>query len=165
MSAFYGADLARLQHAGGGGPRLAALADTGYGAVGIEVSPALARLPRRTAPRPKVRVGSPITMRVRLLPGPALSQREKIFEHVPGERLCYGLEGAFFGSVSSRRCHVVSNAGSSITRYESRFVLGGRLAPVVRALLGRRLARGFEAMTQALRLRAEALAREGGWGR
>ena len=115
--------------------------------------------------RSELRVGSPITMRVRLLPGPALSQREKIFEHVPGERLCYGLEGAFFGSVSSRRCHVVSNAGSSITRYESRFVLGGRLAPVVRALLGRRLAHGFEAMTQALRLRAEALAREGGWGR
>ena len=107
-----------------------------------------------------LREGSPIAMRVRLLPGPALSQRERIFEHVPGERLCYGLDGAFLGGVSSRRCHVVVSEGAAQTRYESRFALGGRLAPFVRALLGRRLAHGFAAMTEALGRRAETLAQE-----
>jgi len=109
--------------------------------------------------RSTLAVGAPIDMRVRLLPF-AMMQRETIFEHLPGERLCYGLRGGFGGGVASQRCHVVRAAGDAMTEYESRFALGGRLAPVVRALLGKRLERGFSSMTEALVHRAESLARE-----
>jgi uncharacterized protein YndB with AHSA1/START domain len=110
--------------------------------------------------RSDLRVGSPIDMRVVLVPGTRAKQREHILEHVPGARLCYGLERAFFGGISSRRCHVVRAASEDRTYYESRFSLGGPLAPLVRALLGRRLEHGFEAMTEALGRRAETLGRE-----
>jgi hypothetical protein len=110
--------------------------------------------------RSTLQVGAPIDMRVRLLPV-AMMQRETIFEHVAGERLCYGLRGGFAGSVESQRCHVVRAAGDGTAEYESRFALGGRLAPVVRALLGSRLERGFSSMTEALVHRAESLARGG----
>lgn len=103
-------------------------------------------------------VGAPIDMRVRLLPV-AMMQRETILEHVPGERLCYGLRGGFAGGVQSQRCHVVHAAGDGTAEYESRFALSGRLAPVVRALLGKRLERGFGSMTEALVHRAESIAR------
>lgn len=42
----------------GGGQWLAALSCAGYDPIGIEISPALARLARREAPRARVRVGS-----------------------------------------------------------------------------------------------------------
>lgn len=103
-------------------------------------------------------VGSPIAMRVRGLAPWTLAQREEVLEHEPGRRLCYGLRGAFLGGLSSVRCHELSDAGAGRTRYASRFALRGPLAPVVEALLGRRLARGFAAMTDALVRRAEDLA-------
>lgn len=102
--------------------------------------------------------GTPITMRVHLYDRWALTQREEIFEHVPGERLCYGLRSSFLGALSSERCHLLRAESATRTRYESRFALSGRLAPVVAGLLGRRLERGFERMTSALVRRAEELA-------
>jgi uncharacterized protein YndB with AHSA1/START domain len=105
--------------------------------------------------------GSPIAMRVRGLAPWTLTQREEILEHEPGRRLCYGLRGAFLGGLASTRCHEVSDAGAGRTRYASRFELAGPLASWVEALLGRRLARGFAAMTDALARRAEALAAAG----
>jgi uncharacterized protein YndB with AHSA1/START domain len=102
--------------------------------------------------------GAPIEMRVRGLAPWTLTQRESILEHEPGRRLCYGLAGAFGGGISSERCHAVSEHGPAHAEYTSTFLLRGPLAPVVEALLGRRLARGFQAMTDALVAQAEALA-------
>ena len=108
--------------------------------------------------RSDLAVGSPIDMRVAGLAPFELAQREHILAHEPGRRLCYGLDGAFAGGVSSERCHVVTPLDAATTRYESSFALRGTLAPLVRLLLGRRLAHGFDAMTAALAKRAEALA-------
>jgi hypothetical protein len=102
-------------------------------------------------------VGAPISMRVRVLPFWAQPQREWIITHTPGRLLCYGVRGVPFGSLVSCRCHEVRSLGLQRTLYESRFELGGWLAPVVQCLLGRRLARGFHAMTEAIRHRAEQL--------
>jgi hypothetical protein len=99
--------------------------------------------------------GDAILMRVHVFSSFAQSQREIVLEHAPGERLCYGLQGA---SLASRRCHHVAPAGPGRTRYESSFELSGWLAPLVRALLGSRLQRGFDGMAAALVRRAEALA-------
>jgi hypothetical protein len=107
-------------------------------------------------------VGTPIDMRVRLVGRFAQRQRETILSHEPGRRLCYGLPTAFLGALSSSRCHHVEPLDAERTRYESRFALRGGLEPVVRALLGRSLRRGFTAMTDALVRRAEELARDAG---
>jgi hypothetical protein len=99
-------------------------------------------------------VGEPIDMRVRVLPFFAQPQREEIFEHEPGRRLCYGVAGG--AALSSRRCHEVTALGPDRARYVSRFALSGRLMPVVRGLLGGRLRAGFTAMSEGIRRRAEA---------
>jgi len=104
-------------------------------------------------------VGSPITMQVQLLPWFTQKQQETVFEHVPGRTFCYGLDGGAIGAVISRRCHVVRAVGETRAHYSSRFEMSGWLAPVVATLLGSRLEHGFASMAEALRRRAEQLAR------
>lgn len=101
--------------------------------------------------------GEAIVMRVRVFPGFAQPQRETVLEHVPGTRLCYGVPRDRLGALTSRRCHHLEALPDGRTRYRSHFVLAGWLAPLVAALLGRRLAAGFAAMTAALGRRAETL--------
>ncbi len=103
--------------------------------------------------------GEPIAMGVRLL-GFVQPQRETVFEHVPGRRFSYGLDGAALGLLASQRSHEVEPLGPARARYRSRFVLAGGLAPVVRALLGARLRAGFERMSLGVVRRAERLAAE-----
>ena len=108
--------------------------------------------------RSSLSVGDPITMRVSLTPWFTQSQRETIFDHVPLEKLCYGLDGGAIGAIVSRRCHEVRALGPERTHYRSHFELSGWLAIVVRTLLGSSLERGFASMTDALCRRAEQLA-------
>jgi hypothetical protein len=107
-------------------------------------------------------VGDPISMRVRLFSLWAQPQREQILEHELGWRLCYGLPPSRLGALESRRSHEVLATGTARTRYISHFELGGWLAPLVSLLLGRRLRAGFGAMSAAIRVRAETLARADG---
>jgi hypothetical protein len=100
-------------------------------------------------------VGEPIAMRVRLLPWFTQPQTETVLEHVPGERLSYGLDGGALGAVASRRSHELHALGPGRTRYRSHFELSGWLASVVRGLLGANLKRGFHAMADAIQERAE----------
>lgn len=103
-------------------------------------------------------VGDPIQMWVRIFPFFAQPQRERIFEHEPGRRLCYGLSPNWFGALASRRSHNVESIAPARTHYLSHFELSGWLEPLVAALLGTRLAAGFDAMSSALKVRVEALA-------
>ena len=112
--------------------------------------------------RSTLALGDPIEMRVKLFSAFAQPQRETILEHVPGKRLCYGLRPTPLGTLASRRCHEVWPLDAGRTRYGSRFELTGWLSPVVRALLSVQLTRGFRAMTEAIRLRAEQAAPKGG---
>ena len=104
--------------------------------------------------RSTLAVGDPIWMRVRVFRFLSQPQRETIFEHVPGRRLCYGLAPLPLGALASQRCHEVEPLGPDHTRYRSHFELRGWLAPLVRLLLGARLAHGFGAMSNALADRA-----------
>ncbi len=101
--------------------------------------------------------GTPIVMRVRVLPFVAQAQRETVFEHVPGRRLRYGIDPLPLRALASDRAHEVEPQGPDRCRYVSRFALTGWLAPLVATLLGRRLERGFAAMSDGIRTRAEAL--------
>lgn len=107
-----------------------------------------------------LQVGQTISMRVQVLPFFAQPQRETILELVPEERLCYGIPGAPLGAMRSRRYHELRPNGADGTHYGSHFELDGWLAPVTRALLGKRLEHGFSAMTRAIGERAELLHRE-----
>lgn len=111
--------------------------------------------------RSSLEVGSPIDMRVHVFQSFAQPQRETVFEHVPGKRFCYGLAGNALGALSSRRSHDVQARDERSAVYTSHFELSGWLAPVVRALFGSRLERGFHAMTLAIGRRAEGLAGAG----
>jgi hypothetical protein len=102
-------------------------------------------------------VGEPIAMRVRLIASFTQSQTETVFEHEPGHRLSYGLSAVPLGALRSLRSHLVVPAGTDHARYESHFELSGWLAPLVRALVGAPLERGFKAMTEAIAARAEQL--------
>ena len=110
--------------------------------------------------RSTLAVGSPIAMRVRVLPFVAQPQRETIFEHVPGRLLRYGIAPLPLGALASSRSHEVEAIADERARYVSRFELRGWLAPLVEGLLGRRLAAGFAAMSTALVTRAETLHRD-----
>jgi hypothetical protein len=61
------------------------------------------------------------------------------------------------GALHSLRSHTVTPLGDDRTRYESHFELGGWLHPVVVALLGKNLRRGFGGMTDGIRKQAESL--------
>lgn len=100
-------------------------------------------------------VGEQIALRVRLVPWFTQPQDETVFDHVPGQRLCYGLDGGALGAIVSRRSHELDALGPARCRYRSHFELSGWLAGVVRMLFGSSLHRGFHAMTDAIRQRAE----------
>ena len=112
------------------------------------------------AAQSSLEVGQPIVMRVRLFPFFAQPQRETVLECLPQQRFCYGVEGIPLNALRSLRYHELRSEGPERTHYCSHFELDGWLAPLTRALLGRRLERGFDAMTRALKERAELLHRE-----
>ena len=104
-----------------------------------------------------LKVGDSIAMRVAIFSPFAQPQREMILEHIPGQLLCYGLAGSSLGALASRRYHEVHAVGPVRTRYRSHFELSGWLSPLMRSLLGARLARGFHSMSAAVGTRAEQL--------
>ena len=105
-------------------------------------------------------VGSPIHMKVRLIPGITQSQTETVFEYKPNERFGYGLPGSFFGAMKSRRFHIVEKIDGGRTRYTSDFKMQGWLSWLVILLLGGRLRAGFAANIASLKARAEELGRK-----
>lgn len=105
--------------------------------------------------------GDPIDLRVRLRSKPQ-DQREWMIEMVPGESFAYRMKPFPLGALSSRRAHELKALEGGRTRYRSHMQLSGWLVPLVRALLGRDLRRGFSEMSAAVRSRAERLASEGG---
>jgi uncharacterized protein YndB with AHSA1/START domain len=106
-----------------------------------------------------LRPGDSIVMQVQIFDGFAQRQKETIFENVALEKLCYGVRLPA-GALRSRRCHHLSASGTDSTEYRSEFELAGWLSPVVAALMGRRLQRGFEEMAEDLQRQAEQLTRE-----
>lgn len=101
-------------------------------------------------------VGSPIVMRVKVLPFIAMRQKESIRQNIKGERLEYGIKIPF-GILSSSRQHILTSINATTTKYESVFILNGVLAPIVDILLGRQLKRGFSDMTNGIVMQAKKI--------
>ncbi|PXX64211.1 uncharacterized protein YndB with AHSA1/START domain [Nocardia tenerifensis] len=100
--------------------------------------------------------GEPIDMLVHLGSRPR-RQREYIRSHTPGRELSYAMKPVPFGALHSLRSHTVTPLDDDRTRYESHFELDGWLHPLVVALLGKHLRRGFAGMTAGVEERAESL--------
>lgn len=101
-------------------------------------------------------IGTPIKMRVKVIPPIAMPQTETILASQTGEYLSYGIKLPL-RMLRSNREHIVSSDGFGHTVYESRFELAGWLSPLVHILLERPLTRGFFQMSLALKQQAESL--------
>lgn len=82
----------------GAGPWLATLAKAGYDAVGIEVSPALAKLARRAAPKATVRIGSIYDVPIPLCD--AITALGEVLGYLPLDGARIPSFGAFFRRVA-----------------------------------------------------------------
>ena len=100
-------------------------------------------------------VGTPIVMKVRLRPRLTIRQRETIRVHEHGRLIEYGIDLPL-GMLRSSRRHVLTAVGAGTSRYDSEFVLEGRLAPGVHRLLGEGLRQGFDDMTAGIARRCAA---------
>lgn len=100
-------------------------------------------------------VGSPIVMKVRLLPSLTITQKETIQQNRPGEFLAYGINIPL-SILSSTRQQILTAIDENTTRYESVFILKGLLSPLVSMMLKAQLTRGFSEMTEGLVRRASA---------
>ena len=109
-----------------------------------------------TSCRSSFEVGSPIKMKVRVLPFFSMPQQETIRRCEDGCLIEYGFCKPL-GMLSSSRHHILTSTGEAKTRYESVLVLKGWLAPIVRLMLGRQLRRGFGDMTEGIACRSEQI--------
>lgn len=101
-------------------------------------------------------VGSPIVMKVKVLPFMAMQQTESVRQNRPGELLEYGIKLPL-GLLTSSRQHILTSIDSNTTQYESVFILEGILSPIVSALLGNQLKRGFSDMTRGIVMQSKKL--------
>ncbi|MFE7798145.1 SRPBCC family protein [Nocardia sp. NPDC057440] len=101
--------------------------------------------------------GEPIDMLVQVSGAKPRRQREWIRSHTPGRELSYSMKPVPLGTLHSLRSHIVTALDGDRTRYESHFELAGWFQPVVSAVLGKNLERGFTGMTEGIRKQAESL--------
>ena len=104
--------------------------------------------------------GEPIDLQVHLFGSGPRPQREWMLSHTPGREFSYRMKPAPAGALRSRRWHRLTPLDAGRCRYESHFELAGWLSPLVRALLGARLRKGFAGMTAGIHNRAEQLQRQ-----
>lgn len=105
-------------------------------------------------------VGGVIDMQVALVGPRLLRQREYITAISPGRSFTYAMRPLPGGLLRSQRTQTVVPVDERSSRYEASFCLQGPLAPVVKALLGRALTRGFDGVAATVGPRAEYLSRE-----
>lgn len=100
--------------------------------------------------------GEPVTLHVHGLRRRPLTQREFVHDLVPGARLCWGMVMGHPALLTARRVQTLEALGPAACCYRTEDQLGGWLVPVVLALYGAAMQRGFDAMAVALKARAEA---------
>lgn len=99
--------------------------------------------------------GEPIDMQVRLGPGPLRKQREWVRTHTPGHEFSYTMKPVPMGALRSLRTQELTALEGGRTRYAAHFEIKGWLSPLVTALFGRALRRGFDGVAEGLRAQAE----------
>ena len=102
-----------------------------------------------------LRVGDPIALYPRLIGNRAYRWSERVCRNEPYD-LCWDLTlGARF-VLTAERCQTLTALGEDRTHYVSEDRFNGALAPVVMAIFGRAMQRGFEDCAAGLKKRAES---------
>ncbi|GAA1015658.1 hypothetical protein GCM10009551_103810 [Nocardiopsis tropica] len=115
--------------------------------------------PFAVSARCDLRPGGVVSMRVALFPGRVMTQNEIVVSVQEGRGFSYRMKPAPAGLLRSIRDQRIDDLGDGRSRYTSHFQLDGPLSPVVGALLGPSLRRGFDGNVDGLVGRAEQLAR------
>ncbi|MBX3271034.1 MAG: SRPBCC domain-containing protein [Sandaracinaceae bacterium] len=98
-----------------------------------------------------LRPGEPIDMRVHMdAYRVTISQRETVRAVEPNAKIVWGAE-MMLGLVRAERTQTLEALGPTRTRYRTEDVIEGALSPLVHALMGGSVQRGFEGVARGLR--------------
>jgi hypothetical protein len=101
-------------------------------------------------------VGAAVHLHTRLRSERLAHRVETVTEHVPGERVCWGMTlGARFVLAAERR-QILTPLELDRTRYLTDDRISGMLTPIVMAFWGEAMQRGFDDVAAALKKRAES---------
>jgi hypothetical protein len=121
----------------------------------------LARYPEWNPFTPRVeatlKVGDPVILHVRMKPEQkTMRQPEVMTSYVEGEELGWGTTMGHRILLHANRTQKLVDLGGDRTRYESVDRFEGAIVPLVMALYGKHVQRGFDETARALKARAEA---------
>lgn len=106
------------------------------------------------------RLGSPVAMKVRLVPGKKLMHQVEYMNVLePGRRFAYGYDLGCRWLLRANRYQELEDLGNGRTRYYTTDRFSGLMVPLMKWLYARHIQRGFEDVAAGLKARAEALAR------
>lgn len=104
-----------------------------------------------------LKVGEPVILHVRMKPGkPTMRQPEVMTSYVEGEELGWGTTMGHRVLLHANRTQRLVDLGGGRTRYDTVDRFQGALVPLVMALYGAHVQRGFDETAAALKKRAEA---------
>jgi uncharacterized protein YndB with AHSA1/START domain len=109
--------------------------------------------------RCELKPGGAIEMEVKLR-DKAQFQREFVNSVQPGSGFSYSMKPVPLGALRSLRVQTLHAIDDQRTRYVSHFEIAGWLQPLVTAIFGAGMQRGFSGMSEGLKRRAEALQRQ-----
>ena len=100
-------------------------------------------------------VGKTVMLHVMLGRKPPMRTPEVVSEVEPGRRFSWG-RGGSSRILRASRSQVVEPVGAGRTRYVTADVFAGVLSPLVIAIYGKAVERGFRSVAEALKVRAES---------
>lgn len=121
----------------------------------------LARYPEWNPFTPRIeatlKVGDPVILHVQMKPGQkTMRQPEVMTSYVEGQELGWGTTMVHGAVLHANRTQKLIDLGGGRTRYETVDRFEGAIVPLVMALYGRHVQRGFDETAAALKKRAEA---------
>lgn len=106
------------------------------------------------------RLGSPVEMQVRLVPGKKLMRQVETMNVLePGRRFAYGYDLGSRYILRANRYQIVDDLGAGRSRYYTTDKFSGVLVPLMNSLYARHIKRGFEDVATGLKTRVESQAR------
>jgi hypothetical protein len=102
-----------------------------------------------------LRIGDPIHLHVRLVGERLMHRIEWVTRNEP-HALCWDMKMGVRALLTAERCQVLTAQDEGRTRYVTEDRFTGLLTPIVFALFGRAMQRGFEDCARGLKKRAES---------
>jgi hypothetical protein len=102
-------------------------------------------------------VGSPVLLHVQMTPKKMLKQKEWVRVVKPRSELTWGMTMGHPIFLAARRSQTLTPLDEFTTRYQTVDRMSGILVPLVMLLYGKKIKRGFDAVAEGLRARAESL--------